>query len=110
MKKKQGRTLTKFTSAETNTHVWLDLSEVIGVEADVPVPDYMGPVSSQGNFNPSGQMVSTTVHYNYDKATRITLACGSSFLVKDHYLEVLALVEGRNPAAAQIIYGQRKNP
>lgn len=105
-KKKQTRTLTKLTSVETGKPIWIDTEEIIGVEAEYPVPEF---IYTRHNGNNVNQYIgtTTTVSVAIPTCTRITLVAGNMFMVSEHHLEVLALSEGRSAAPAQIIYGRK---
>lgn len=103
-KKKQTKILTRLTSAETGKPMYIDLTEIIGVESDIYTQIYNPPPPSTSN-----NAVFITTSDNWILATRITSKEGSTFTVREHYLEVLALVEGRDPSPAQVMYGKHTN-
>ena len=97
--KKQRRVLTKFINVENNKPVYIDLSLVSGIEAEIKYTPY---VPNYGSMSNTATIVPQEV-----SCTRLTMDNGSQFMVMEHYLELLALVEGRSPGPAQVIYGRK---
>lgn len=93
MKKKQTRVLTKLTSAETNNPIYVDMEQVISIESNYP------------QYNTLHSSVSSSA--SLPTATRITIGYGFQIFVKEHYLEILAMAEGRDPAPATVMYGKK---
>lgn len=99
------RELVKFTNAHSGKSLYVDLDAVRGVAEWC---------CNDGTHNPfmnyaSSNMITTTTTNVYMPPTECTiLYCDAqTFYVTEHITEVLALIEGRDPKPARILYGQK---
>lgn len=96
MKRQTTKTLTKLHIPD-GSPVWVDLSLVATIGNDyIDYIDY-----NQVNINANGQSIP------HRELTRISFENGMTVVVTEHVSVLLALVEGRDPAPAQIMYKRR---
>lgn len=91
-KRPTGKVLTKLTNYHTGEPVYVDLAALVGV--DTEYVDHYSAVSNN------------TVQVKNGGATRL-LFPNAQFIVSEHVQVIIALIEGRDPAPAQIIYGHK---
>lgn len=91
------KTFHKFTDVYSKQMIYVDLSNIIAVRETHDYAAGTPNVGSTGAYistNPSTQVTYTT----------LTFSSGCQFNVCEHISEVIAVLEGRDPAPARILF------
>lgn len=82
----------KFTDAHSGQIMYVDISSIIGIRQNSsPSTNYHNTLSGSSSVNPG-----------YDYVT--LLSAGLHIDVSEHITEILAILEGRDPAPAKILF------
>lgn len=87
------KVLTKLTNYHTKAPVYVDLNEVMVIDTDYV--DHYTQGSTGNTFTSSQQ-----------EATRL-LFSNAQIIVAEHIQVIIALIEGRDPSPAQVMYGRK---
>lgn len=93
-------TLVKFKQADMND-LYLDMTKVLGVRPSAKNYNNQFGASS-GTVNVSG------TQYNYTEPGNTVIICENNvmFFVDEHISELIALLEGRDPRPAKVLFGK----
>lgn len=99
MKNKGTKRFIKLTNAYDNRSLYIAVDSIAIVHEVVPV---------YNNYNNGTTTTSLNMQAYPNDTLCIVSLHGSSmpYYIKEHYMVVMALVEGKDPTPAQVIYGQ----
>jgi len=83
----------KFTDAHSGQMIYVDLNTIIGIRETSDYNNHHNTLTST-NIHVATNQVYTTLFSHY----------GLQFNVSEHITEVIALLEGRDPAPARILF------
>lgn len=102
--------LIKLTDANTDKAVYLKIEAISSIRESFKNPSN---TSNGNNFNGTlgNGINSTFVTYNYDEPGNTTILIGNNhnYFVSEHITEVIALLEGRDPRPAKVLYGSKNS-
>lgn len=90
-------TLYKFTLEGKD--IYINVERIVGVRQSYPPPPNLGSLSGHVGVSPS---------YAEPGQTTIMIEGHQQIFIDQHISEVLAILEGRDPRPAKILYGKKE--
>lgn len=101
---------TRLTNSHNGQALYVDLETVRGVGEWVDGSGDYNPFANHHNhLNMHGTTTTTTTIYTTPHRSTVLYCDAQTFYVNEHISEVLALIEGRDPKPARILYGKKKD-
>lgn len=94
-------TLIKFKQCNLSD-LYLDLTKVVGIR-----PSFKTGNNNMASSNPLNTYTGVNVGYDEPGNTVILIDNNYMFFIEEHISEVIALMEGRDPRPAKVLFGKK---